>query len=506
MGTESTKTIKGRIINKHGTEESWILSVYTDLTKTKLRDNPFIPLDGELIIYDPDSIYTHRRIKIGDGKTYVTNLPFAADPYQTKTDGALATENKEIVGAINEIKYDIEDLLGTSLDYEDNSEENIVYSEGLEFNEHDDGYFCIGIGDCTDTDIVIPPIYNGKPVVAIDNDAFAWNSDITSIKVPNSVNRICDYAFAGCENVVNIIIPDSVTSMGYAALAECYALESITIPFARSYDEIQDWFDWGIPQEALTQVIIAGGESIGEDAFAGDWVNVVEIIIPDSVTNIGNSAFRDCYSLARIVIPKRVIEIGYNAFQDCDSLTIYCEAQRKPDDWHEDWNPSDCPVVWGYGIETLETEAQTVIGAINEINAKVGSGGDNIPYVETELDKNSTLTELHYELLGKSSVKAGHPCFLHCVAGTGSNFADAWVTMSDTFGGGLISISWVDFITSKSYQGIISISGLTIGAIVSKLAGEIPAYNTDTDEGKFFRIQSGVAGWYAVPKAEDHAF
>lgn len=72
----TTKTIQGRIINKHGTEEKWILSVYTDLTKTTLRDNPFTPLDGELIIYDPDSVYTHRRIKFGDGTTYVTNLPF----------------------------------------------------------------------------------------------------------------------------------------------------------------------------------------------------------------------------------------------------------------------------------------------------------------------------------------------------------------------------------------------------------------------------------------------
>ena len=130
----------------------------------------------------------------------------------------------------------------------------------------------------------------------------------------------------------------------------------------------------------------------------------------------------------------------------------------------------------------------------------------SIPYVETELDKNSTLTELYYELLEKSSVKAGHPCFLHCIAGTGSNFADAWVTMSDTFGGGLVSLSWVDLTTSKSYEGVISISNMTIGAIVSMLAGDIPAYSPGTDEGKFFRIQGGVAGWYTVPSAEDYAF
>lgn len=76
MSTE--KTFKGRVSNKHGTEEYWILSVYTDTTKTELRSNPFIPLAGELIIYDPDSIYTHYRVKYGDGVTNVVDLPFAS--------------------------------------------------------------------------------------------------------------------------------------------------------------------------------------------------------------------------------------------------------------------------------------------------------------------------------------------------------------------------------------------------------------------------------------------
>ena len=42
-----------------------------------LRENPFTPLDGELIVYDPDSVYVYRRIKFGDGVTNVVDLPFA---------------------------------------------------------------------------------------------------------------------------------------------------------------------------------------------------------------------------------------------------------------------------------------------------------------------------------------------------------------------------------------------------------------------------------------------
>ena len=44
-------------------------------------------------------------------------------------------------------------------------------------------------------------------------------------------------------------------------------------------------------------------------------------IIPEGVTKIGRSAFRDCTSLTSIVIPEGVKKIGECAFQVCTSLT-----------------------------------------------------------------------------------------------------------------------------------------------------------------------------------------
>ena len=56
--------IKTRMSQKHNTEAYWSST------------SGFKPLDGELIIYDPDDKHDQPRIKVGDGITDVNDLPF----------------------------------------------------------------------------------------------------------------------------------------------------------------------------------------------------------------------------------------------------------------------------------------------------------------------------------------------------------------------------------------------------------------------------------------------
>ena len=51
-----------------------------------------------------------------------------------------------------------------------------------------------------------------------------------------------------------------------------------------------------------------------------DFKNLEIVVIPDSVTSIGSSAFSKCSSLERIMIPNSVTSIGYSAFSQCTSL------------------------------------------------------------------------------------------------------------------------------------------------------------------------------------------
>ena len=58
--------INTRVQLKHDTEANWNTAGVAG----------FIPLVGEVIIYDPDSLHDYPRIKIGNGSTKVHLLPF----------------------------------------------------------------------------------------------------------------------------------------------------------------------------------------------------------------------------------------------------------------------------------------------------------------------------------------------------------------------------------------------------------------------------------------------
>lgn len=73
------KTVNARVAHMHDIEANW------------LKCKTFIPAAGECIVYEPDSNHSYSRFKIGDGKNFVNDLPFAAD---NALDGVLQWEDE----------------------------------------------------------------------------------------------------------------------------------------------------------------------------------------------------------------------------------------------------------------------------------------------------------------------------------------------------------------------------------------------------------------------------
>ncbi len=78
--------------------------------------------------------------------------------------------------------------------------------------------------------VVIPATIYGKPVVVIENQAFANCTGLTGVTIPNGVTRIGNAAFSGCSSLTEVTIPNSVTSIADYAFFNCIKLTRVTIP------------------------------------------------------------------------------------------------------------------------------------------------------------------------------------------------------------------------------------------------------------------------------------
>ena len=110
----------------------------------------------------------------------------------------------------------------------------------------------------TQTDIVIPAVHNGLPVVAIGDVAF-FSRQLTSVVIPNSVTSIGDYAFWD-NQLTSVTIGNSVTTIGYAAFFS-NQLTSVTIP-----NSVTSIGDHAFLDNALTSITIGSGVNITQSS------------------------------------------------------------------------------------------------------------------------------------------------------------------------------------------------------------------------------------------------
>lgn len=190
----------------------------------------------------------------------------------------------------------------------------------------------------------------------IGEGVFSRNESLSNIDLPNSLTNIGEYAFWDCQNLSKIIIPKRIHTIGGNAfygctsLVEVYNLSYFSIEvdddtyigyyakaIHQSLDEesiievVGDYIFLDLDKPYLFQYL--GDDKIitlpdsfqGQDysiypyAFSGSLIE--EIIIPNSVKEIGAYAFSTCENLKSVSLPQGITCIEEGAFLCCTSLS-----------------------------------------------------------------------------------------------------------------------------------------------------------------------------------------
>ncbi len=165
------------------------------------------------------------------------------------------------------------------------SEEKMTSDGLLTFVLSEDGtYYTVDACNVEATgEIVIPATYNGLPVTSIGTSAFSGCTNITSIKIPDSVSNIWNPIFNDCISLVSIDVDENN--------AHYVSIDGVV--FSKDKTKL---------------VCYPAGKA---DA---------EYVIPDGVTTISAYAFRDAVNITSVTVPDSVTYIGISAFLSCENL------------------------------------------------------------------------------------------------------------------------------------------------------------------------------------------
>ena len=215
-------------------------------------------------------------------------------------------------------------------------------SEGLSFTA--DGTVCSGIGNCTDSVVVIPETYNGKKVTGIAAQAFMNNTTIEEIYIPDTVKHVGEKAFYNAVNLRVVRLSDNMDRLYEGVFGQCTSLKEITIP------------------KRLTQ--------IGTDCFAG-CTNLKKVTMTD-VTQILSGAFADCSSLTSLSLPATLQLIAAGAFSNCGFEEVTYKGSQKmffASNWQWHWCSGDAVTIHCTDVDVI----YYIVGGTYEVRPKDAS-------------------------------------------------------------------------------------------------------------------------------------
>lgn len=174
------------------------------------------------------------------------------------------------------------------------------------------------------TSLEIPAVINGYTVKSIAPSSFGYLYDLKTVKLPDTIEKIGAHAFScNYSSLETLEIPKNVKEIGDNPFENCTLLD-LTVNKGNSYFTVRDGMLYTKDMKKLIsanraegKVVVSDGVSfIGPYAFRGNEM-ITEVVIPSSVTEIGEGAFGECIKLKTVTINgNNLVTIGAFAFNE----------------------------------------------------------------------------------------------------------------------------------------------------------------------------------------------
>lgn len=153
-------------------------------------------------------------------------------------------------------------------------------------------------------------------VRSINNSTFQWNSSLQAVVIPEGVTALGTSTFEGCYSLRFVSTPKSLTSLGQKCFSQCFSIIALT--FSDSLTSVDQKCFVDCPSCDVLQT--PGISSTIPLEFCSRNRTMMDFVIPEGVTTIGQDAFTYCYELMNVTVPSTLRTTGTNAFSYCQAL------------------------------------------------------------------------------------------------------------------------------------------------------------------------------------------
>lgn len=151
-----------------------------------------------------------------------------------------------------------------------------------------------------------------------NGDFYYYDNELIMLKeiVIENVHKINDYTFAFINSLEKVVIKDGVKEIGFKAFMDCYNLKEVILP-----ETITNIGNSAFSGTKIKEFIVPSKVSIIKTNMFMNCRELENIIIHQNVTQIENYSFYSCVSLKTITLPEKLESIGEYCFANCRLLT-----------------------------------------------------------------------------------------------------------------------------------------------------------------------------------------